>query len=173
MARGRKQSGSASDRARWALAIGVVLTAPVWIEAGCGSSSTSGGSGGAGPTVDSGVAGAELSDAAGSAGASVTDGAAGNNAAGAGGIAGSGGNGGQPSAGSAGSGGLQGCSFYAPNGSCPMGLKCRCCMTLGAHSCTCSTACAGDGECTDPARKSCVEKAFGFCAPTADFCSPQ
>jgi hypothetical protein len=28
-------------------------------------------------------------------------------------------------------------------------------------------------ETTDPARKSCVEKTFGFCAPAADFCKAQ
>jgi hypothetical protein len=89
--------------------------------------------------------------------------------------------GGRSNGGSAGSGGSSAggsdpgsdaavCSYYAPNGACPGNLRCRCCMTLGAHQCTCSTSCASDAECTDPAKRACVEKAFGFCAPAADFC---
>ncbi|HEX9296693.1 MAG TPA: hypothetical protein VF881_12695 [Polyangiaceae bacterium] len=142
-------------------------TLPLWIGGGCGSDSTesgTGGSAGSGSSTGGSTGGSSSGTAGDTSGtAGTTTGTSGST--GSGGSVGTGG-----STGSGGSG-LAACSYFAPNGYCPGTLKCRCCMTLGAQNCTCSTACMSNPDCSDPSRPSCVEgPAFGFCAPAADFC---
>ena len=141
-------------------------TLPLWIGGACGSDSTgSGGSAGSSGSTGGSSTGS-AGDSSGSAG--TTGGSNGSSGSGTtGGSTGSGGS-------STGTGGAPGdaavCSYFAPNGYCPGTLKCRCCRTLGAQNCTCSTECGSNGDCHDPSRSACVEIPFGFCAPTADFC---
>jgi hypothetical protein len=149
----------------------IAFTTPLWIDTGCGSDSTGSGGGGSGASGGS-VAGSSGSAGSGGSTAGSTGGTGGSSNGTAGSVANAGAGGSQAS-GTGGSSGLSPCNYYAPNGECPTGLKCRCCRTLGAQSCACSTACTTDAECTDPARASCVEKTFGFCAPAADFCTAQ
>jgi|SRR5215831_10588494 len=120
--------------------------------AGCGGS-TSGrdGGGGAGGSGGSGGSGG-----AGGAGGS----------AGSGGSGGSGGGGGSQDGGEACQGTMAGV--------CTGGLTCDCCPAGGPlQHCLCSTSCASDAECSDPARPHCErapQAPTGFCTPAGFQC---